>query len=67
MERVNLLENEWAFMVDGTEHLRKTMAEACSDLPVEIKDGEEYVSIKYRDFKKLMEFYMREHSGDLPF
>lgn len=61
------MEKEWTFVIDGTEHLRKAMEESCTQLPIENRDGEEYVTIKYKDFKKLLEFYMKEHSSDLPF
>jgi len=54
-------------MIDGSEHYRKTMEEICTQLPIENRDGEEYVTIKYKDFKKLVEFYMKEHSPDVPF
>lgn len=61
------MEKEWTFVIDGTEHLRKEMEESCTQLPIENRNGEEYVTIKYKDFKKLLEFYMKEHSSDLPF
>lgn len=61
------LRKEWTFVVDGAEHLRKTMEDACTELPVETRDGEQYVTIKHKDFKKLIEFYLKEHSSDLPF
>ncbi len=64
---MNHLKKEWNFVIDGTEHFRKTMEEACADLPVETRDGEQYVTVKYKDFQKLMEFYMKKHSSDLPF
>ncbi|MGG0655428.1 hypothetical protein [Rummeliibacillus pycnus] len=61
------MEKEWTFMIDGTEHLRKEMEEVYTQLPIENRDGEEFVTIKYKDFKKLVDFYIKEHSSDLPF
>ncbi|MGX9134920.1 hypothetical protein ACWV26_11135 [Rummeliibacillus sp. JY-2-4R] len=61
------MDNEWAFMVDVTEHLRKTMEEADTHIQKETRDGEEYVTLKYKDYKRLLEFYLNEHSTDIRF
>lgn len=61
------MDNEWTFMVDVIEHQRKTMEEVDTHIQIETRDGEEYVSLKYKDYKKLLDFYLKEHSSDIPF
>lgn len=62
-----MLDNEWTFMVDVTDHLRKTMEDVDTQIQTETRDGEEYVTLKYKDYKKLLDFYLKEHSSDIPF
>jgi len=67
IEGVGLLQEKWTFMVDGTAYFCKTMEEAISELPIEEIDGEEYVKIKHKDLKRLVEFYLKEHASDIQF